>query len=160
MIRRPPRSTLFPYTTLFRSHSPARSGRRSAHHSDPVRPSRSQRDHHLPPSFRASSSRNRQSSGLAAAERLVNAGGGDEPAAPRGGRSHPQRGSCLHRTKSPVAPLEGHHKTVGPLGPPPRRTRRSFRSVHPLRASCHHLLQILPKPALPEGSDPCPGTGD
>src|SRR5258705_11400140 len=27
----------------------------------------------------------------------------DEPAAPRGGRSHPQRGSCLHRTKSPVA---------------------------------------------------------
>src|SRR3989454_2791686 len=25
MIRRPPRSTLFPYTTLFRSHSPRRS---------------------------------------------------------------------------------------------------------------------------------------
>src|SRR2546429_4375122 len=25
MIRRPPRSTLFPYTTLFRSHPPARS---------------------------------------------------------------------------------------------------------------------------------------
>src|SRR2546422_6637523 len=24
MIRRPPRSTLFPYTTLFRSHTPAR----------------------------------------------------------------------------------------------------------------------------------------
>src|SRR3712207_7381302 len=24
MIRRPPRSTLFPYTTLFRSHAPAR----------------------------------------------------------------------------------------------------------------------------------------
>src|SRR2546427_3470902 len=24
MIRRPPRSTLFPYTTLFRSHSPSR----------------------------------------------------------------------------------------------------------------------------------------
>src|SRR3989337_3557696 len=32
MIRRPPRSTLFPYTTLFRSHPPRRwrrSGRRS-----------------------------------------------------------------------------------------------------------------------------------
>src|SRR3989442_5777389 len=29
MIRRPPRSTLFPYTTLFRS-APARGGRRSA----------------------------------------------------------------------------------------------------------------------------------
>src|SRR2546426_3572721 len=26
MIRRPPRSTLFPYTTLFRSHSAARGG--------------------------------------------------------------------------------------------------------------------------------------
>src|SRR2546422_5959425 len=31
MIRRPPRSTLFPYTTLFRSHEPA------AHHELPVR---------------------------------------------------------------------------------------------------------------------------
>src|SRR3712207_7399372 len=28
MIRRPPRSTLFPYTTLFRSAEPARSARR------------------------------------------------------------------------------------------------------------------------------------
>src|SRR3712207_7293765 len=28
MIRRPPRSTLFPYTTLFRSPAPAASGRR------------------------------------------------------------------------------------------------------------------------------------
>src|SRR2546430_2965115 len=27
MIRRPPRSTLFPYTTLFRSQDPARAGR-------------------------------------------------------------------------------------------------------------------------------------
>src|SRR3712207_7292262 len=30
MIRRPPRSTLFPYTTLFRSPRPARTPRRSA----------------------------------------------------------------------------------------------------------------------------------
>src|SRR2546430_5752044 len=30
MIRRPPRSTLFPYTTLFRSRSGARSARRGA----------------------------------------------------------------------------------------------------------------------------------
>src|SRR2546427_6095828 len=29
MIRRPPRSTLFPYTTLFRSNPPARCGRRA-----------------------------------------------------------------------------------------------------------------------------------
>src|SRR2546430_8549677 len=30
MIRRPPRSTLFPYTTLFRSHHARRRGRRDA----------------------------------------------------------------------------------------------------------------------------------
>src|SRR2546430_11770218 len=33
MIRRPPRSTLFPYTTLFRSHSDAILRRRSRTHS-------------------------------------------------------------------------------------------------------------------------------
>src|SRR2546425_6308403 len=32
MIRRPPRSTLFPYTTLFRSHRAAGDPRRSAEH--------------------------------------------------------------------------------------------------------------------------------
>src|SRR2546430_5478517 len=31
MIRRPPRSTLFPYTTLFRSRDPGTAGRRRAH---------------------------------------------------------------------------------------------------------------------------------
>src|SRR5690349_23730813 len=31
MIRRPPRSTLFPYTTLFRSHGPRPGGRSPAH---------------------------------------------------------------------------------------------------------------------------------
>src|SRR2546422_5600065 len=31
MIRRPPRSTLFPYTTLFRSHRAARDARPDAH---------------------------------------------------------------------------------------------------------------------------------
>src|SRR5438034_3681104 len=31
MIRRPPRSTLFPYTTLFRSGAPRRRGRSDAH---------------------------------------------------------------------------------------------------------------------------------
>src|SRR3712207_7229041 len=35
MIRRPPRSTLFPYTTLFRSRHPGRPGRRPGR--DPVR---------------------------------------------------------------------------------------------------------------------------
>src|SRR3712207_8566343 len=32
MIRRPPRSTLFPYTTLFRSHPAAQEGRRGGRH--------------------------------------------------------------------------------------------------------------------------------
>src|SRR6266853_6059641 len=32
--------------------------------------------------------------------------------------------------------------------------------MHPLRASCRHLLQQLPKPALPEVSDRCSGTVD
>src|SRR3712207_6986000 len=32
MIRRPPRSTLFPYTTLFRSHDPEHLGRRDVEH--------------------------------------------------------------------------------------------------------------------------------
>src|SRR6266581_8536510 len=40
MIRRPPRSTLFPYTTLFRSRRP---GRR-AHHPGPGRRHRARRD--------------------------------------------------------------------------------------------------------------------
>src|SRR2546426_3819705 len=32
MIRRPPRSTLFPYTTLFRSREPGQQGERLEHH--------------------------------------------------------------------------------------------------------------------------------
>src|SRR2546430_5543978 len=32
MIRRPPRSTLFPYTTLFRSRQPAQRDERPGHH--------------------------------------------------------------------------------------------------------------------------------
>src|SRR5436190_12095955 len=37
MIRRPPRSTLFPYTTLFRSRAPAARGRGAGRRSDPTR---------------------------------------------------------------------------------------------------------------------------
>src|SRR3712207_6848194 len=37
MIRRPPRSTLFPYTTLFRSHGHAPAGGRYAHEVAAVR---------------------------------------------------------------------------------------------------------------------------
>src|SRR5256885_12452305 len=38
MIRRPPRSTLFPYTTLFRSELDARPRVRPGHRPDPRRP--------------------------------------------------------------------------------------------------------------------------
>src|SRR5258708_32044951 len=43
MIRRPPRSTLFPYTTLFRSNPTSRQFPLSTHHKDQVR-----RSHNLP----------------------------------------------------------------------------------------------------------------
>src|SRR5947199_4101671 len=36
MIRRPPRSTLFPYTTLFRSHDPADRGARGGRDLDQI----------------------------------------------------------------------------------------------------------------------------
>src|SRR2546426_3696898 len=40
MIRRPPRSTLFPYTTLFRSHPPPRDARAPQAHQPDVPPGR------------------------------------------------------------------------------------------------------------------------
>src|SRR5437588_2988529 len=40
MIRRPPRSTLFPYTTLFRSTGAGRRHHRTARHADDRRPAR------------------------------------------------------------------------------------------------------------------------
>src|SRR5207253_4739255 len=46
MIRPPPRSTLFPYTTLFRSHVPGLGAHQAAHHGHHVRaPSRALRAH-------------------------------------------------------------------------------------------------------------------
>src|SRR2546422_2576065 len=53
MIRRPPRSTLFPYTTLFRSHIPARrvaafSGPAGGPRGGAVRSGRAARDSALP----------------------------------------------------------------------------------------------------------------
>src|SRR6267142_4757773 len=42
MIRRPPRSTLFPYTTLFRSRRAVRTDRRLGHRVGPHRPVRSE----------------------------------------------------------------------------------------------------------------------
>src|SRR2546430_5744006 len=38
MIRRPPRSTLFPYTTLFRSHERKRGGQRKPKRGQEIRP--------------------------------------------------------------------------------------------------------------------------
>src|SRR2546428_9862267 len=49
MIRRPPRSTLFPYTTLFRSHLGHRRGVHRPHRDEPIRrpgPSRLHGQHH------------------------------------------------------------------------------------------------------------------
>src|SRR3989449_7044788 len=45
MIRRPPRSTLFPYTTLFRSHPHAGDGRRRGPQEAPRARSGPRRDH-------------------------------------------------------------------------------------------------------------------
>src|SRR5438093_3966628 len=44
MIRRPPRSTLFPYTTLFRSHAAALSRPQSRSRDDGPLPARSRQD--------------------------------------------------------------------------------------------------------------------
>src|SRR3989442_8294162 len=63
MIRRPPRSTLFPYTTLFRSHgrvAPARDEQSVPGNLDAVEPARTFGDHagrlvaRLPRQYRAS----------------------------------------------------------------------------------------------------------
>src|SRR5712692_4715870 len=87
-------------------------------------------------------------------ERHLHATGGvDDPAAPGGGRSHPHRGGCFPRTKPPVDQLEAHQSAAGHCAVSHRRTGWSSRPVHPLRTSGHHLLQLLPKPALPEVSD-------
>ena len=72
---------------------------RSAHHSDPVRPSRSERDRHLSPPFATSPPRHRESSGLAGVERQVSAAGVDESAAFRGGRLDPQRRNSFYRAQ-------------------------------------------------------------
>src|SRR5260370_279560 len=156
----PPETSPSPHVASLLRHASSRGGRGSAHHSDPVGPSRPQRDHHLPPSFTTSSPRDCESSGLTEAERPADTGGIDEPAAPRGGRSHPQRRSCLPRTKLPMAQLEAHQSTASHCAVSYRCTRRSSRSVHLLRASCHHLLQQLPQQTLPEVSDRGPGTLD
>src|SRR4029434_11326471 len=42
MIRRPPRSTLFPYTTLFRSHTHTQAHKRYRHPSSLISPPRSE----------------------------------------------------------------------------------------------------------------------
>jgi len=49
-----------------------------------------------------------------------------------------------YRTKSPVAPLEACQSVAGHCAVSYRRTRRSCRSMHPLRTSRHHFVQQLP----------------
>src|SRR6266436_9184001 len=105
MIRRPPRSTLFPYTTLFRS----------------------ERDGPLSASIPTSPACGLESVGFFAARRPFDAGRVDGPATTRGGRSDPRRGRCLHRTKSPLAPLEAHQSVTGHSAVSYCHTRRSSR---------------------------------
>src|SRR2546429_8978008 len=86
MIRRPPRSTLFPYTTLFRSH--VRSGLRPVgHEPDGVPP------HESPPVRRE---RGGPLSRFATSAREGDDAGGPPPAAPSG------RGDALLRPPSPT----------------------------------------------------------
>ena len=55
----------------------------------------------------------RETHRFTAARRPIAAGRVDGPATTRGGRSDPRRGRCLHRTKSPLAPLEAHQSVAG-----------------------------------------------
>jgi hypothetical protein len=125
-------------------HSLARSRRRPAHHPDPVRPSRSERNRSLSPPLATTLACHAQSAGCAGAqERQVVRGGVNESATVRGGRHHSQRGSRLHRAQPFMAPLDS------PQGPAGHRTlsyccpRCPYRSVHQLRTSCHHLIQLV-----------------
>src|SRR3712207_8458506 len=59
MIRRPPRSTLFPYTTLFRSLRSQRPRRAGRHHADDGGGPGARRDRPLPASERAERRRER-----------------------------------------------------------------------------------------------------
>src|ERR1700751_1597543 len=149
-----------PHLAALLRHASARSRRRSTHHSDPVRPSQFGTNCHLPPSLQTSLERHTESSGLATTERRVIARRVDESAAPGGVRSQPQRGSCIHRTKSPVAPLEACQSAASHCAVSHRRTRRSCRSMHALRASRHYFVQQLPQSPLPQVSDGCPGPLD
>src|SRR5262249_20612437 len=87
--------------------------------------------------------RNTESTGLATTERRVSTGRVNEPATLGGGRSHPHRGRRIPRTKSPVDPLEACQSPADHCAVSYCRTRRSCRSMHPLRASCHHFVQQL-----------------
>jgi hypothetical protein len=102
-------STPFHRTLLM----PIGSGSRPLHHSDPVRPSRSERNRDLSPSFATSPSRHRQSSGLAPVESVVTAGGVDESAAPGTGRFDPHCRNCFRRAQSPVDTLAAHQSPAG-----------------------------------------------
>src|SRR5215467_3810806 len=55
--------------------------------------------------------------------------------------------------RTPVDPLEACQGAAGHCAVSYRRTRRSCRSMHPLRASCHYFVQQLPQSPLPEVPD-------
>ena len=112
-----------PAPSLLR-HASAGSRRRPAYHPDPVRPSRSERDRSLSPSFATSLARYRQSTGHAGVERQVSAGGIDESAALRSGRPDPQRRNSFHQAQPQMDPLDPYQGPAGHLALPHRGTRR------------------------------------
>src|SRR5690348_17874663 len=99
MSRRPPRSTLFPYTTLFRSGGPAASG---AVHHDPVRRlGRVRRDHRTPEPSR----------GSPAASGVARAGAGEDRKSTRLNSSHPSISYavfCLKKKKKKETATDMH----------------------------------------------------
>src|SRR5215472_12890306 len=83
------------------------SRRRSAHHPDLVRPSRSERNRSLSPPLTTALACHSQSAGRTGAEeRQAVPGGVDESATVRSGRYHSQRRHRLHREEPFVAPLD------------------------------------------------------
>src|SRR3989475_7165448 len=96
MIRRPPRSTLFPYTTLFRS--PGHGARRDRGGGERGRPGRVRL--------------------AAVAERDAPDGRREARGSPRGDRRDPR---IPERSRGPVLPRAVHSRDGGGNGPDPRR---------------------------------------
>src|SRR6266568_9432266 len=158
MIRRPPRSTLFPYTTLFRSGPPATCSTRGAGAPGPARPGPAPRRAEPPPASGAALSRRwrRPRAGAAPLRRRgqVPRGGrrGDVPELPRyrrRARLHPRArpdppGDAGRRGGRRRLALEGGPRRAGPLP-----VVQGLQARLPGRGRHGHLQERVPLPALP-----------